>query len=172
MAIIKKKRKEKGFSLLGVIIAMFIMIVGMVGILGLLEMSFYSAYSSKMKLTASGLAQEGIEIVRGIRRRQSDWDAWYSSIPNSGMNISVQYNSDCLGCCPGGSCPSPGSNPKLKINSSGFYQYDSGNESSFTRMITIEKISSNEIKVISEVNWQRGSSGHFFRIEDRLWNWK
>jgi prepilin-type N-terminal cleavage/methylation domain-containing protein len=156
------KHSQKGFSLLEVIIAMFIILIGLVGILSLANMSLKNASVSKMRLIASGLAQEGIEIVRDIRRSYSDWDDWYGAVVDG--DYLVQYDSTSL---------VPYSETPLKLDkATGLYQYSSGDDTSFYRKVTLTKISANEVKVVAEVKWQLKGSWHDLTVEDRLWNWK
>jgi len=154
--------KTSGFSLIGVIVAIFIVSVGMIGILDLSQASLRAASLSQARLTASGLAQEGIEMIRYMRRGQSDWSDWYNAV--SSGDYLVQYNNSNLLSF---------SETPLRFNSvSGLYQYDSGDNSQFYRKIGLTKISSDEVKVVVEVKWQRGGAWRNLTAEDRLWNWK
>ena len=156
------KRNQKGFSLIGVIVAVFIVTIGMVGILDLSQASLKGALLSKMRLVASGLAQEGAEIIRYMRRSQTEWDNWYGSILSG--NYLVQYNSPDLLFF---------SETPLRFNTgSGLYQYDSGENSPFYRKITLTKLSPDEIKVAVEIKWRVKGNWHNLTVEDRLWNWK
>ncbi len=182
-----KKNRNNGFGLLGVMVAIFIISIGLVAILGMISISVRSSDRSEMQLIASGLAQEGIEIVRFIRHNHynyADWSAWYNSV-NDG-DYYLQYNSYSLNFCDGGACcpdcstiPCPNltqscpiSNLPLKlriINGVGIYQYqEGGEETSFYRKINLTKVSSDEIRVTVIVSWSSGS----FTVEDRLWNWE
>lgn len=154
--------KKNGFSLLGVIIAIFITTTGLVAILSLANYSLEAGSNSKMKLIASGLAQEGIEIVRNMRESQLEWSNWYSSVIND--DYRVQYNSSALMSY---------SDVPLRIDSnSGLYQYDFGNNSPFYRKISLSKISANEVKVVVEIKWLERGRWYYLITEDRLWNWK
>lgn len=152
---------KNGFSLLGVIIASFITITGLIAILSLANYSLSAASSSKMKLIASGLAQEGIELVRNMRESQLDWNNWYSSVISG--DYRVQYNSSALMFY---------SDVPLMIDTAGLYQYDFGNNSPFYRKISLSKISADEVKVMVEIKWLGRGTWHYLIAEDRLWNWK
>lgn len=156
-------REQKGFSLLGIIIALFIIGVGLAAILTLVNFSLRAATTSKDKVIASFLAQDGIEAVRFMRESQSDWDAWYNSI-NSGAYL-IQYNSGLMGF----------SDSPLLINSSSFFQYSSGVASPFYRRMILTKApagNQDELKVVAEIKWQDRGQWHYLTAEDRLWNWK
>lgn len=153
--------KQNGFSLIGVIATLFIVAVGLTSVISLTSMSLNSSNTSKMRLIASGLAQEGIEVVRDLRRANVEWDAWYSSISNG--NYRVQYNNTSLISF---------SDTPLKINSNGYYQYDSGDDSAFSRKVTFDKLSANELKLSVEIKWKLRGQWSYLTAEDRLWNWK
>ena len=155
------KKNESGFSLLGVIAAFFIITVGMVGILGLANTTIKGSSLSKMRLIASGLAQEGVEVVRNMRA-DTDWTVWHTTISNG--NYIIQYDSSSF---------LPFQETPLKFNStSGLYQYDSGNNSPFYRKVSLTKISNNEAKIVVEIKWQIKEQWHYLTVEDRLWDWR
>jgi hypothetical protein len=159
---------QKGFSLLGVIIALFVTSVGLVTILSLANISLKGASLAKTRLIASGLAQEGVEIVRDIRKANlewSDWE-WYSGAiaTSTTQSYRVQYNNSSLMSF---------SETPLKLDTStGLYQYDSGDNSPFYRKVTLTKNSYREVKVVVEVKWRLKGQWHYLTVEDRLWNWK
>jgi Tfp pilus assembly protein PilV len=156
------KLKNQGFSLLGVMITIFITSVGLLTILSLAVTSIKSSALSEARLIASGLAQEGVEVVRGFRRAQIEWDDWYSSV--SSGDYRVQYDSASLMSF---------SETPLKLDTtSGLYQYDTGNNSPFYRKVSLTKVSDNEVKVLVEVKWQLKGNWHYLTVEERLWNWK
>lgn len=166
-------KNNLGFSMLGIIIAIFITLIGIVGILMLVNDSLKGSGLSEMRVVAAGLAQEGVEIVRGFRREYSDWDDWYNNIIDS--DYYIQYNSECLTCCPSlaGTCPTEETALKIDTSSGsyGIYQYNSGDNTTFFRKVTINKLSNVEVQVIVEVKWQSKGQEYTLTAEDRLWNW-
>jgi len=162
---VNKPSRSVGFSLLGVIVAIFITTVGLVAILNLANIALKGASPSKMKLIASGLAQEGIELVRSMRRAEIEWDAWYSAVPNG--DYRVQYDSYTLS-----DLMSYADVPLRLDTGSRLYQYSSGSNSPFYRRINLTTISADEVRVIVEIKWQTKGRWHYLTVEDRLWNWK
>jgi hypothetical protein len=160
---------QKGLSLIGVLVAILITSTGLVAVLNLANISLKGSQVGKMRLIASGLVQEGIEIVRDIRRSNADWIdwEWYGAngaiATSSSQSYLVQYNNANLISF---------SEAPLKINTDGFYQYDFGNDTVFYRKVTLTKNSFQEVKVVVEVKWRLKGQWHYLTIEDRLWNWK
>lgn len=160
-----KHFKNKGFSLLEVLVAIFIISIGITGAVSLVNYSISSVAVGKSQIIASNLAQEGIEIVRSIR--DSNWlenAAWDSGLDGCSSGCRVQYDSGALLSLSG--------NPALKIDSNSFYQYDSGTNTFFHRKITISDISANEIKVVSEITWSERARSFSVSAENRLYDWK
>lgn len=156
---------KKGFSLLEVIVAIFIITIGIAGTLNLMSFSISSVAVAKSQVVAASLAQEGLEVVRAIRDNNWLQDmAWNSGLDTCSSGCRVQYNSSGL--------ISPGTNPVLKIDSNGVYQYGSGTDTIFRRKITITNIDSNQIKVVSEVTWNERGRSFSVSAEVRLYNWK
>lgn len=153
---------QKGFTLLEVIITIFIVSIGLIGILSLVNISLKGPALSKDRLIASGLAQESIEIVRDIRKSNMEWDNWYSAVVNN--DYRVQYDTVSLA--------TPYSGAYLRINANGLYQYDSGPDTLFKRKVTLTKISADEVKVVIEVEWDTKGQTYTLTAENRLWNWK
>ena len=134
----------------------------------LVTMSVNSTKTTRMKIIAIGLSQEGLEIVRNIR--DNNWLAYKrtSSTWRDGLgddsgpiDYQAQYNSSSL---------LPYSEVPLKIDN-GIYQYDNGTDTLFYRKITIEHIADNQIKVVSEVTWNERGRNNVISAETRLYNW-
>ena len=80
----KKGNKQSGFSILEIIVIVFIVSLGLLGILSLTTQNIRVQYINKNNLIASQLAQEGLELVRNIRDTNwtiegSNWDTGLSA---------------------------------------------------------------------------------------------
>lgn len=157
--------KNKGFTLIEVIIAVAVIVTALVSLIALITFSVSGIRLGGPKIIAINLAQEGIEIVRNIR--DSNWladkrtsDTWDDGLDSGQWR--VQYNQ--LGLL-------SFSNMSLKIDSNGFYQYDLGSNTPFYRKIIIAHIGNNQIKAISEVTWSEKGRSQIIQVEDILYNW-
>lgn len=158
---------QKGFSLLGVIVSMFIIMVGLTSVLSLANMSLKGTSTSKMRLIATGLAQEGVEIIRYMRETQSDWDTWYSEVEVISGDYRIQYDNSDL------SDLVAFSDIFLKLDSAtGLYQYDSGDDTIFKRKVSLTSVSAVQVNVVVEIIWQLKDNDYSLAVESRLWNWK
>ncbi|KKR03814.1 MAG: hypothetical protein UT31_C0009G0012 [Parcubacteria group bacterium GW2011_GWF2_39_13b] len=162
-----RQKYQQGFSLLEVIVSIFLITTGMLAILSLDNYSLKAISSNKAQIIASGLAQEGIEIVRNWRESTcdsaGDCSSWYNEISENSRDYIGQYN--FVGLFPYVNAP------LLYAASSNLgYQYDDGSPTQFYRKITLEKApaplnSQDEVQVIVSVSWENGE----IKAEDRLW---
>jgi len=161
MAWIKNKF---GFTMLELIITIFIFTVGILAAYYLVNLPMSYTSTSVSRLTASYLAQEGIEIVRNIRDtnlvKGQDW--------RSGMadnNCEADYLSTSLSC--------PASNQPLRLSSqpgSQYYNYISGTIAPFTRIITIGSNVDGSMSVSVTVSWIGKQNGSV-TVQENLYNW-
>jgi len=163
------KKKKPGFTILEVIIAIFVLSVGILGIISFIFQTTSFSSISSHRLIAAYLAQEGIEIVRNIR--DTNWlneENW-----NNGLDIgdyTADYDDSHL---------SSFTDRFLNIEeNNGFYSYESGTSTIFKRKISIQKPNtevcpeSSCIEVTVEVNWQeRGKTYSFPPVKERFYNW-
>lgn len=159
---------KKGFSLLEVLVAIFVLVIGVVGAMNLINYSLSSVAVGKSRIIAVELAQEGLEIVRNIR--DSNWIEDVSWTDGLGAgDWRVQYNDP--GLVAFASTP-------LQINNGGFYGYNGiagfsgGTNTFFYRKITITNMSASEIRAVSEITWNERGKPYVVNAEDRLFNWK
>lgn len=159
---------NRGFTLIEVLAAMLIMMVGTMGIMSLLTRTVAFNFSVNSQFVASYLSQEGLEIIRNMR------DANFLKI-HKGMG--GQWNDGLTGCVSG--CGADyndatlGSfqNTPLKLNTGGFYTYDAGEDTIFTRKITIDSLTADLLKVSVDVSWQDKGNTRTVQGATELYNW-
>ena len=142
------------------------------------------------QVTASYLAQDGIEYIRYVRdTNRLSGNAWTSYLGNC---ISADGSQSCYfdstvgpdvsgnisACGSGGACPL-----MMYDTSTGFYNYNTASQTnSATRFIRIVKIlspvctgalcNSNELAVTATVMWETGTASHTFSVRENLTAWQ
>jgi len=140
--------KSKGFSLLEVIIALFVLSVGILGMLSLISNSISNSNGAKDMIVASQLAQEGVELVRNKRDSNALIDPTnvFSGL-SSADNCRIDVTST-LSCA--------GSSYNLNYASDGVtyrFVHSTGSSTKFSRKIVITSPSTEERKVRSFAWW-------------------
>lgn len=152
--------------MLETIVAIGLVTMGLVSALALITNSLFYVSSIQDRLIAVNLAAEGIEVVRNIR--DNNWlqnKAWNDGLTTDG-DYQVAYDSVSLASYGGG---------PLFLDSNGLYNYVTTAPNTATlykRKISIANLSNYEIRVISEVSWQRKKDNYSSSTEDHLFNWR
>jgi len=188
--------KTKGFTLIETMVAITILTLAISGSFISANSSMTAAQISRDKLTASYLAQEGIEYVRMMRD-----DEYLSAYHDGGINVSTTaWNNFISGsdaasitqCIPttctldptrsmgSGSgfslfpCSGSACTPLYLAN--GIYTQQSGiigaTRTQFTRTIQVTDVSANEKSVISTVLWDFHGTPYSIIITDHLTPWQ
>lgn len=159
----KQKNSNFGFTLVETFVAIVILMIAVTGPMTLFSNSISDGVYAKNQVTASYLAQEGLELVINLRdsniRNGNDWLNGLS-VCTSGPCYFSDVGQTFSSC--GGDCPA------FNLNSAtGEYFYDpSYPETIFSRYITIEEIGSgDEARVISEVHWRNKSVPKSFKVD-------
>lgn len=156
---------QKGFTLLEMLISILIITLGIISIFtGVIK---YTQYTQQVRnnLTASYLAQEGIEIVKNIR--DSNWtqgNAWNAGLTNclsSGSGCEADYTSSSLSQV-------SGSLRSLYIDSNGFYEYTGVTKTEFTRKIAVDPVGNDQLNIKVDVFW----NGIANTVRENIYNWK
>ncbi|HHE76461.1 MAG TPA: prepilin-type N-terminal cleavage/methylation domain-containing protein [Candidatus Parcubacteria bacterium] len=171
--IISKKAKS-GFTLLEVMVAIFVILVGVLGAYSVVQKIIFETHQSSFRLTAAYLAQEGVEIVRNIRDNNwlngGDWNNGIEDCDDESF-YQADYKSNDLGSCINAASGAQ----KLNVNGEGFYAYDdedTGKTSPFIRKILITRVSDNMLKVVVKVFWYyKNNLQGPITVEDYLYNW-
>ena len=159
--------KSRGFTLLEVIIAIFILTVGVGGAFSLIYQTLSVASLSELRLTGAYLAQEGMEVVRNIRdktwleKRTGPAIMWDEYLPVGSWK--ADYLTQNLN--------NPYNGTFLNIDANGFYSYSAGTPTKFKRKILIEKPEVDKIKVTVEVIWEERGRSHDVKVSEYLTNW-
>jgi len=168
----------KSFTLMEVILAIFILTVGITAAYALVQQTLISASIIQSKLTAAYLVQEGIEIVKNIR--DSNWLAqrtdplisWDEGLPVGDWEI--DYKNQILPYSTAGHFL----NLDSDLDSAGFYSYSPGLATPFKRKISISEktdLTGDEIpekmKVEVEVSWQERGRTHSLQAFQYLYSW-
>lgn len=165
------KKRKKGFTILEAMIAIFVIIIGVIGASIAIQQTLFLTRIVSSQLIASYLAQEGVEIVRNIRDGNwlegVAWDSGLTGCEPEGVGCQADYtNTQSL---------DPYTGEPLKIDG-GFYNYQSGTPTPFTRKITIASRTDPEgIPILDTrvlVNWQIGGETYQVLTIEYLYNWK
>lgn len=185
----KQNVNKRGFSLVETLVALFIFSIAITATMAVISQGITNINSAKKKVTASFLAQEGIEQVRNMRDtevffapdKQTGWNSFMSKFQNC-MDGDICYIDDenfynntemIVNQCSGGQCL------ELKYyKNSGKYGYSSGDNSGFTRHISILAMFSSSLEspsedpiVFSEVLWKENGITKRVNFKDYLTNW-
>ena len=158
--------KNKGFSLIEMVVAVFVILVGVVTTFGVLQKIIVSTSISSSRLVATYLAQEGIEVVRNVR--DTNWvesKNWTQDIGGGGGGLETDYDDETV------KSPWIGEGSFLEINNEGFYSYDSGVETKFKRKIIINETPSEKLEVKVEVFWKEHGRDYRIVVQEDLYNW-
>ncbi len=155
-------------------VAVSIGLVGLLGFLYLLTQSIGIARDAGTKLTATYLAAEGVEAVKGIVDMNHVADrAWNTGLDDD-TGYGIQYDSTALlgGITHAGT--DYGSVPLKYDSTSGLYGYDSGTGTPYQRSITIANLrGSEELRVVSTVTWaMRGGGTDSVSVEEHFFDWR
>ena len=153
-ANINQMKYQRSFTLLETIVAIYVLLAGIVGTMNLTQQNIGAVTTMRNQLIASNLAQEGLELVRNQR------DSNYVNNAHTGGSIDwflyiANYNK------------------QLKLDSYGFYQYESGTPTIFTRDITITGSTDRgsgvfDKKITATVKWMEKTESKKVEVIDVL----
>lgn len=157
------KTKKNGFTLVEALVALVVLSIALGPALILTSNINNTTAVIRNNLIAANLAQEGVEVIRGIRDTN-----WFNGVAfDNGLAdgiYRVEWNSD--------SVMPLGANPPVKENN-GLYNYSNGTDTIFKRTIAISKINASELRTVSEITWiEKGNRAKSVKVESHLFNWK
>ena len=162
-----------GFTILEIIVVVFIIAMGLVGVLSLIIQNVQVQYVNKNNLIASQLAQEGLELVRNKRDRNFLAGNWFSSgivLPDDNSKITIYFDgADIIINSVSGI---DDNDARLMIDNS-FYIYGSGSYSGFNRVVEVENDYNASFTVAScIVQWQEKGQDHQYVVDTILYDWR
>ncbi|MDI3496589.1 MAG: hypothetical protein PWQ35_610 [Patescibacteria group bacterium] len=159
------KNDKQAFTLVEIIVILFIVSVGMIGVLSLVIQNIQSQVINKNNIIANQLAQEGIELIR--KRRDTNWlvgNPWDQGLSAGTYIMDFEDNWPQLLIY--------SSQAVLGQNSDGFYVHDiSLTPTNFSRQIEISDISAEQKNIKVFVTWQERNQSYIYTLETRLYNW-
>jgi len=164
------KKNNRGFTLVETLVAISIFTVSILGMMAVLSGSISDTRFAKQKLTATYLAQEGIEYIRNMRDTLVLYDTDPSNPAQHGWDA---FRTKMNSCRAGNECGfddlSPGPTSHI-FSCSGNNCGLSGNYSGFVRKIWTEQ-GANEVKIFSETSWKQDSGDYKVTFSENLFNW-
>lgn len=172
--------KKRGFTLIETLVAVTILAFAVAGPLYSASRAYSAAQTAREKLTATYLAQEGIEYVRQMRD-DAYLDAYRAGLADPSLNVAtVAWNSFTTGAgpfsispcrtpatckldpvqpesltpCSGATCT------PLYLSAAGVYTQQSagGSQTLYTRTIQSVQVSATEEQITSTVTWNSHGS--------------
>lgn len=177
----KRHNKNHGFTLVETLIAITILILAVTGAFAAAQNGISSAKFSKDQIVAFYLAQEGVEYIRNKRDSNALNPAstsWLDGVAEPGdpcffgnkcmIDAITSVESDKIRVCSlQNGCP------PLKLDNNGFYSYISGDDTKFTREITLEEIVPGvEVAITVTVRWSKGLVNREFVARENIFNWQ
>jgi len=155
---------KKAFTLLEVIIVIYIFSMGILGLSTLVIKNIQLENMNKNGLIASQLAQEGLELVRN--KRDSNWLTgadWDNGLIGDGT-YGIDVTNDIINF-------SSIDEAVLKINTEGVYNLSDGSDTKFKRLITASNNGDN-INVSCLVQWSERGKDYQYQADTLLYDWK
>lgn len=167
---------NKGFTLLEVIIAVSIMTTGVIGLSALIQQTMVLTSISSSRLTASYLAQEGMEIVRAVRDGN-----WLKQRDNPGLSWKNDLGRGTFYFNLDGSKATTSNLVTWNYNPGKYYVHypettcksiGACQDTIFNRQIEIVHYGNDMIEIKSVVSWQERGRSHQVVVQGILYNWR
>ncbi len=151
----------QGFTLIEIIIAISVMTIGIVGSYAVVPVMVRNQAVNLDEFTASQLAHEAMEIVRNFR--DTNWLSgfdWKTGLLACSSGCEIDYNDTAFQTY---------QSRFLSIDASGFYNYESVNNSKFKRKIILQTGTS-ILNAKVQVLWN--GKGSPFEAEENFYDWR
>lgn len=171
----------RGFTLVETMVAVTVLAIALIGPFSAVESALNASYVARDELTASSLAQEGMEYIRSVRDgNYLNGRAWMDKLSTF----------SCYGAAPANFCVvdptqgdvhtnataiasyTPGHAPPLYVSATSLYnQQHAGTVSRFTRTVQMKQLSNTEVQVTVIVSWTSAHQAYSATVVDTLENW-
>lgn len=174
----------KGFTLIETMVAITIVTLAVAGPLFTASRAIVAARVASNQLTASYLAQEGVEYARMLRDNYylsayqanpatastTGWASFKTSLSNAGCLTGCAFDPAVPGLSP---CPSGTCTPLYLAPTHVYTQQSSGNtQTIFTRTIKATDVTASEEKIVSKVTWSFHNANYTITTTDHLTPWQ
>jgi len=150
----RSKSARQGFSLIEVLVSLFVLSIGITAIAVLMVDNIKNLQTSKNQIVASQLAQEGIELVRNLKDNNSD------SVINNMNTAGSPYNNYRIDKDMSSVNSTNNTGEQLLYLNGSFYTHTTGSPTKFFRRIdfivsgsALSAPSSRQIKATCYVTW-------------------
>lgn len=177
-----KHNKNSGFTIVETLVSLSIFAVSVIGLITVSARGISDSSMAKNRLTATYLAQEGLELMRNKRD---------TAIIADSANGWVNFQSSTQDCAPlqGGCDVDPINEAIYKCNTgsciiqadsvTGYYGHGSTNgaNSIFKRVITLQEPTEwgsnpDEYQMTVTVTWTQGVSTQSIKLVENIYNWQ
>jgi len=160
---------SSGQALIEAMVSISILTVGFLGILGLLSQSLSLNRVVSNSYVGTYLATEGLEIVKNIMDSNTiQGNAWNTGVGDCGSQV-CEYEADYQSLA-----LSANQDRALYFDTmADLYSYSGDKATGYHRLIKIEKLNPDEIRVTSIVSWpERGGANSSVDLEDHFFKWR
>ncbi len=171
----KIQNSNKGFTLLEIVVVIFVITLGLIGVLSLVLQNIQAQYVNTRTLVASQLAQEGLELVRNARDNNFLDEVWFSEglVAQDGSdNITVYFDGIDVVITPSVTGIDD-NDAQLMIDVDGFYIHGSGDYSGFNRIVVLQNNYADEYTNASSiVQWKDRGKTHQYVVDTVFYDWR
>jgi len=172
MKIFKHSQFKAGFSLMEILVVLFIVSTALLGVVSLIIQNIQVQSINKNSIIASSLAQEGIELIRNVR--DMNWKTgqeFYDKLDDGNYKIDYRLSAPIQ--------ITDASQTKIYLKDS-FYVNDNGSESGltptiFSRQIVITRLNSyfgSPLQIRSIVSWTDRKHPYRYELQALLFDWR